>query len=219
MSIDSRRIGGGAGGYRSLVAQSSLKFFGCSLGGRSWACAASSYLLRWSGNPVGCDATDIGSTSEWINWNAFSLSYPVVFILATLRLRDVWSVGPVFPGRSPVSYKAELQSFVGFHNPILPPTPLLRPFTDAASRSSPNLIQLFWGVKHIQSIRLSKLSSIIHDVKMLRNRPLCYKLDRILSPMTLLPSNCQRVPIASGWGCKWCDSRFSIRPYPSCHLS
>ncbi len=33
---------------------------------------------------------------------------------------------------------------------------------------------------------------------MLRNRPLCYKLDRILSSTTLLPSKSQRIPIASG---------------------
>ncbi len=33
---------------------------------------------------------------------------------------------------------------------------------------------------------------------MLPNRPLCYKLDRILYPTTLLPSKCQRILIASG---------------------
>ncbi len=48
---------------------------------------------------------------------------------------------------------------------------------------------------------------------MLRNRHLCYKLDRILSLTTLLPSKCQRIPITSGRGCKWSPSRFSIRPY------
>ncbi len=69
-----------------------------------------------------------------------------------------------------------------------------------------------------QSIWLSKSSSSFNQVNMLRDRPLCYKLDRFLSPTTLLPSKCQRIPIASGWGCKWNPSRFSIRPYPLCNL-
>ncbi len=33
---------------------------------------------------------------------------------------------------------------------------------------------------------------------MLRNRPLCYKLDRILYPTTLLPCMCQGIAIANG---------------------
>ncbi len=32
---------------------------------------------------------------------------------------------------------------------------------------------------------------------MLRDRPLCYKLDRILYPTTLLPYKCQRIAIAN----------------------
>ncbi len=38
------------------------------------------------------------------------------------------------------------------------------------------------------------------------------------SSTTLLPSKCQRIPIASGRGCKWNPSRFSIWPYPFCNL-
>ncbi len=55
------------------------------------------------------------------------------------------------------------------------------------------------------------------EVKVLRNRPLCYNLDRILPPTTLLPSKCQRIPIASDKGCKWSPLRFSMRPYPFYH--